>query len=665
MFLLLSLLASVAAQTYHSEVLDMMGKYTLHWGITNTTLELKVVANATGWVAFGLSPTGGMKGSDIVMGWINADGSKSFTDRHAPENDVPVIDPIQSYTLLELSEANGRTTMRFSRSLAVCDDKDALLLGTARVIFAFSDVKPVNGVPQKHAAMNRGTRSINLLNRAPLGQPPTEATTTVDILFNNASAPGSFGRTRYWWRAFKFPQTTKHHIVGYEPIVPLAEIAQTHHMLVYLCHDAFDAATLNYVGASQGNAPNALGRCNFQRPIAGWAVGGLTNWMPAEFGLPIGADEDHRYVLFELHLDVIDSTKDTFTNAGIRFHITSDLRESDGNIITLGTSVDKWLVTPPNTITERRGYCVSECTNATIPSGNMQIYATMLHAHTAGVKLKVQHLDANGTELEPIASDEHYDFNLQQWTWLESPRTFKRGDQTITTCTYNTMGRTKVTLGGESTSDEMCLVYALVYSRRQTVSMSVCLSTGTTTAYLQLLAGNAFNRPPPTNNNIDAYLRSVTDWSNFERVYNNIMTNRSVATVLPICGLTTGQFSLGDERAQFVPKVAYVPPPQVCARTSSTAATTATVVGGSTTTSTTAEGSSGVTVVGDTTTTTTGDATVVADTTGDATSTVAVGPDSTTVADSDSTTATVDVGSASTSALSAALVALTSAVLVL
>jgi hypothetical protein len=238
--------------------------------------------------------------------------------------------------------------------------------------------------------------------------------------------------------------------------------------------------------------------------------------MPAEFGLPIGEDDDHRYVLFELHLDVIDSTKDTVTNAGIRFHLTSQLRESDGNIVTLGASVDSWLVTPPNTVAERRGYCVSECTNATIPAGDMQIYATMLHAHTAGVKLHVQHLDKNGTELAPIASDQHYDFNLQQWTWLEAPRTFKRGDQAITTCTYDTTGRTKVTLGGESTSDEMCLVYLLVYARRQKIDMSVCLSTGTTGAYQQLLLGNAFNRAPPTNNDIDGYLRGVTDWSNFE-----------------------------------------------------------------------------------------------------------------------------------------------------
>jgi hypothetical protein len=585
---LLTLLGAVVAQTYHSEVMDMMGKYTLHWGITNTTLELKVVVNATGWVAFGLSPTGGMKGSDIVMGWINADGSKSFSDRFAAENDVPVLDPVQSYQLLELSEANGRTTMRFSRSLATCDDKDALLLGTARVIFAFSDVKPVGGVPSKHATMNRGTRSVNLLNRAPLGVAPTEPTVTVDFTFKNAVAPGSYGRTRYWWGAFKFPQTTKHHIVSYEPIVPLAEISQTHHMLIYLCHGAFDNNTLNYVGDSHGNAPKALARCNFQRPIAGWAVGGLTNWMPAEFGLPVGEDDDHRYVLFELHLDVIDSTKDTVTNAGIRFFLTDKLRESDGNIVTLGASVDSWLVTPPNTVTERRGYCVSECTNATIPVGDMQIYATMLHAHTAGVKLHVQHLDKNGTELAPIASDLHYDFNLQQWTWLETPRTFKRGDQAITTCTYDTTGRSKVTLGGQSTSDEMCLVYMLVYARRKTIDMSVCLSTGTTGAYQQLLLGNAFNRAPPTNSDIDGYLRGVTDWSNFERVYGTVMKSTTINTVQPICGLNSGQYSFGAERPAFKPTVAYVPPAEVCVRVTTTSS-------GETVTSTTTTGSDGST----------------------------------------------------------------------
>jgi hypothetical protein len=246
---LLTLLGAVAAQTYHSEVLDMMGKYTLHWGITNTTLELKVVVNATGWVGFGLSPTGGMKGSDIVMGWINADGSKSFSDRFAPENDVPVVDPVQSYTAARAERgqwphhdallAQFGHVRRQGRAAARHRARHLRLLrrqaGQRRAVQARLDESrhAFGQFAQSRAARHRAHRA-HVHRRL--------------HVFKNAVAPGSYGRTRYWWRAFKFPQTTKHHIVGYEPIVPLAEISQTHHMLVYLCHGAFDNATLNYVG---------------------------------------------------------------------------------------------------------------------------------------------------------------------------------------------------------------------------------------------------------------------------------------------------------------------------------------------------------------------------------------------------------------------------------
>jgi hypothetical protein len=437
--------------------------------------------------------------------------------------------------------------------------------------------------------------------------------------------------------------------------VPLAEISQTHHMLVYLCHGAFDNATLNFVGSSHGNAPRALSRCNFQRPIAGWAVGGLTNWMPADFGLAIGEDDDHRYVLFELHLDVIDSTKDTVTNAGIRFHLTSQLRESDGNIITFGANVDSWLVTPPNTIAERRGYCVSECTNATIPAGDMQIYATMLHAHTAGVKIHVQHIDQNGTELAPIASDQHYDFNLQQWTWLEAPRTFKRGDQAITTCTYNTTGRTKVTLGGESTSDEMCLVYALVYARRQTRSTCRSASRPAPPAAYRAAARSATpsiaRRPRPTPTSTPT-LRGVTDWSNFNRVYDNVMSNSlDQATVQPMCGLTSGQFAFGAERpAVCKPTVAYVPPAEVCTRvTTASTVASSTTTGGSTTTASTVAASGS-----DTTSTGAASGSDTASSTGGSDSTaIAGGSDSTTGGAQDTTA--LDTDAASTLVASATL----------
>jgi hypothetical protein len=68
--LLILLIGSAMAQVYHTEQMDMraMDNYVMQWGINGEMLEVKVVAKTTGWVGWGLSPNGGMIGSDVVMG---------------------------------------------------------------------------------------------------------------------------------------------------------------------------------------------------------------------------------------------------------------------------------------------------------------------------------------------------------------------------------------------------------------------------------------------------------------------------------------------------------------------------------------------------------------------------------------------------------------------
>ncbi len=50
--------------------------YELHWGfdVEAKTIKFAVRVNTTGWVGLGLSPTGGMPNSDIVIGWVNDQG---------------------------------------------------------------------------------------------------------------------------------------------------------------------------------------------------------------------------------------------------------------------------------------------------------------------------------------------------------------------------------------------------------------------------------------------------------------------------------------------------------------------------------------------------------------------------------------------------------------
>ena len=80
--LLSSALAQVDLSSYPlSAVLrDRDGEvYTLHWGfdVGAKTIRFAVNVSTTGWVGLGLSPTGGMPNSDVVIGWVN-DGGQAF-----------------------------------------------------------------------------------------------------------------------------------------------------------------------------------------------------------------------------------------------------------------------------------------------------------------------------------------------------------------------------------------------------------------------------------------------------------------------------------------------------------------------------------------------------------------------------------------------------------
>ena len=66
--------ADLRAKYPFSTVLFNQGEqyYELHWSFTRATETIYFAVNVstTGWVGFGLSPTGAMVGSDVVIGWV-------------------------------------------------------------------------------------------------------------------------------------------------------------------------------------------------------------------------------------------------------------------------------------------------------------------------------------------------------------------------------------------------------------------------------------------------------------------------------------------------------------------------------------------------------------------------------------------------------------------
>ena len=60
--------------------------YALHWNfdLEQQTIAFAVNVSTTGWVGFGLSPSGQMPQSDVVIGWVDNDGNTQFHVSNQP-----------------------------------------------------------------------------------------------------------------------------------------------------------------------------------------------------------------------------------------------------------------------------------------------------------------------------------------------------------------------------------------------------------------------------------------------------------------------------------------------------------------------------------------------------------------------------------------------------
>ena len=68
---------------FHKTVLlnDQGQFYELYWNYSIAapgTIHFAVNVSTTGWVGFGVSPNGQMPGSDVVIGWVAANGKIYF-----------------------------------------------------------------------------------------------------------------------------------------------------------------------------------------------------------------------------------------------------------------------------------------------------------------------------------------------------------------------------------------------------------------------------------------------------------------------------------------------------------------------------------------------------------------------------------------------------------
>ncbi|XP_062515120.1 DBH-like monooxygenase protein 1 homolog isoform X1 [Corticium candelabrum] len=454
-------------------------KYLLCWKVDWSDMSITFLAKVAtaGWIGLGFSPTGFMPNSDVVIGWVK-DGQGYLKDRFAAERAQPAIDKIQNVKLLSFSEADGMTTLEFKRDLDACEPRDrSIEEGTTRVIFSYNPNDPDSQTSlAKHTVATRV--SINLLSGTRNVKPaPLEANhKTVDVLNRKVSVPAR--PTTYWCTPFKLPQLQNEaHIIRFAPVVQAGHEELVHHILIYKCHDGVDSyLTMSWDCDNPPNfIPESIQECRESAQIAAWAVGGAGVTFPSHVGLPMSGQTGAQYVMMETHYNNEKSGADYVDSSGIRIYYTPTKRQYDGAVLQFGHAFGQGynLFLPPrkdNILTET--LCPAACTRASFPSKGVNVFGTMLHSHTVGKGIWIEH-SRNGVQLPNIDSNYNYDFNFQDVVLLSNEVKILPGDDVQVFCDYDTTSRQHVTLGGEGATDEMCLAFLLVYPRP---SLACCVS---------------------------------------------------------------------------------------------------------------------------------------------------------------------------------------------
>ena len=140
--------------------------YKLFWKtLENDEIQFELHCRTNGWLGFGLSPNGGMAGSDIMIGWVDSNGNGHLQDTHAISKSAPLIDNKQDWHLIEAMEKKGYTVLKVKRKLRTCDSDDIeIKMETQRLIFAWSNSDPENNNEWTYHFGNRRVKSVVLLN---------------------------------------------------------------------------------------------------------------------------------------------------------------------------------------------------------------------------------------------------------------------------------------------------------------------------------------------------------------------------------------------------------------------------------------------------------------------------------------------------------------------
>lgn len=118
---------------------DPPNRLVLFWKHDNKTITFEIHALSVAWIAFGINNN---SYSDVVVAWLNVDGTGHFSDRTLNSQNYLSVDQEQKWLPIDMFKTEDITVFKFSRSIKVNCNKSQdldITLGDNRVAYAYGN----------------------------------------------------------------------------------------------------------------------------------------------------------------------------------------------------------------------------------------------------------------------------------------------------------------------------------------------------------------------------------------------------------------------------------------------------------------------------------------------------------------------------------------------
>eukprot|EP00479_Gromia_sphaerica_P010311 TRINITY_DN46_c0_g1_i2.p1 TRINITY_DN46_c0_g1~~TRINITY_DN46_c0_g1_i2.p1 ORF type:complete len:457 (-),score=113.46 TRINITY_DN46_c0_g1_i2:98-1468(-) len=417
-----------------------------------------------GYVGFGISQNGGMIGADIVV-VRGANDDFTATSMTSTAYAPPVADAVNPWKFVESNQQNGESYFVVQRKAGGCDENLVNLKIQnleQRFIFAFGRTQDF----LYHSVNQRYSAQLNLFQNDIVVGPPPDLP-HFDVFMSGYEVPLEVDSFICTTTVLPIELTTqKYHIVAIEPIINHVGVA--HHFASWSCPRDF---TPPVNAAPDGSWDcldmEAVAECELMPYI--WTAGAPLWTLPEHVGIPLGLDGAQNIVI-QMHNNNPTFQSGIYDTSGIRLYYTTELREVDAGVITLGNNATpQGLILPP---LQEEVHVVSDCPER-CTAGLLEpitIFSIHWHMHQVGKDIEFR-IIREGVEILHLSMD-HWDYNWQGYYEVDEFEILPN-DRLITECRYDTRTRTDTTYGGDGTQDEMCYIFLSSYPAH---AANACLS---------------------------------------------------------------------------------------------------------------------------------------------------------------------------------------------